>query len=551
MALGRVERLLVRVEVVDELDDVGLAGVFDGNLHPADVTQRPRKARLAKGFNAPANNAATARRSARRFIVRRSSTLEYRHLGKSGLKVPVLSFGTGTFGGKGEFFSAWGSTDVAEARKLIDICIDAGVNMFDSADIYSDGAAESVLGEAIKGRPRDKLIISTKATFRSGPGANEVGSSRHHLVQAVDSALKRLGTDYIDLFQLHGFDASTPVEETVSTLDDLVRAGKLRYVGASNFSGWHLMKSLAVSERYGYARYVAHQAYYSLVGREYEWELMPLAQDQGVGAVVWSPLGWGRLTGKIRRGQPLPANSRLHVTADMGPPVADELLYRVVDALEKVARRNRQDRAAGRAQLAPATADGVQRGRRCARRNATATEPRRGRLESHTGAGRRTRCGQRGDADLSVLAPAGFSGAQPEPGLSRCQTKHPLLEVLQRPGGRTAFGVREVVALRHVEVPVHRDHQLAGAQFVFDEDARREADAHAGRRRRNHHREELVARSARGMHRVVPALLRIPVAPCMRARAQVHMAATLEARFVPRAVGIAKRGAADRHHLAL
>ncbi len=263
--------------------------------------------------------------------------MEYRHLGRSGLKVPVLSFGTGTFGGKGEFFQAWGSTDVAEARKLIDICLDAGVNMFDSADIYSGGAAESVLGEAIKGRPRDKLLISTKATFRSGEGANEVGSSRYHLVAAVDAALQRLGTDYIDLFQLHGFDAATPVEETLSTLDDLVRAGKLRYVGASNFSGWHLMKSLGVADRYGYSRYVAHQAYYSLVGRDYEWELMPLAQDQGVGAVVWSPLGWGRLTGKIRRGQPLPANSRLHVTADMGPPVPDELLYRVVDALEKIA----------------------------------------------------------------------------------------------------------------------------------------------------------------------------------------------------------------------
>lgn len=194
--------------------------------------------------------------------------MEYRHLGKSGLKVPVLSFGTGTFGGKGEFFSAWGSTDVAEACTLIDICMDAGVNMFDSADIYSGGAAESVLGEAIKGRPRDRLLISTKATFRSGEGPNDVGSSRHHLVQAVDASLKRLGTDYIDLFQLHGFDASTPVEETLSTLDDLVRAGKLRYVGASNFSGWHLMKSLAVSEQRGYARYVAHQAYYSLVGRE-------------------------------------------------------------------------------------------------------------------------------------------------------------------------------------------------------------------------------------------------------------------------------------------
>lgn len=262
--------------------------------------------------------------------------MEYRHLGRSGLKVPVLSFGTGTFGGKGEFFSAWGSTDVAEARKLIDICLEAGVNMFDSADIYSSGSAESVLGEAIKGRPRDELLISTKATFRSGKGANDVGSSRHHLVAAVDAALRRLGTDYIDLFQLHGFDASTPVEETLATLDDLVRAGKLRYIGVSNFSGWHLMKSLAVSERHGLARYVAHQAYYSLVGRDYEWELMPLGIDQGVGAVVWSPLGWGRLTGKIRRGQPLPANSRLHVTADMGPPVPDELLYRVVEALEKV-----------------------------------------------------------------------------------------------------------------------------------------------------------------------------------------------------------------------
>lgn len=263
--------------------------------------------------------------------------MEYRHLGKSGLKVPVLSFGTGTFGGKGEFFSAWGSTDVAEARKLIDICVEAGVNMFDSADIYSAGAAESVLGEAIKGRPRDGLLISTKATFRSGEGPNDVGSSRHHLVKAVDASLKRLGTDYIDLFQLHGFDASTPVEETLGTLDDLVRAGKLRYIGVSNFSGWHLMKSLAVSDRYGLARYVANQAYYSLVGRDYEWELMPLGIDQGVGAVVWSPLGWGRLTGKIGRGNPIPAGSRLHQTAEFGPPVEDEHLYRVVDALEAVA----------------------------------------------------------------------------------------------------------------------------------------------------------------------------------------------------------------------
>jgi aryl-alcohol dehydrogenase-like predicted oxidoreductase len=264
--------------------------------------------------------------------------MEYRHLGRSGFKVPVLSFGTGTFGGQGQMFAAWGNTDVEQARSLVDICLEAGVNMFDSADIYSAGSAESILGAALKGRRRDQVIISTKATFRSGPGPNDVGSSRYHLVQAVDAALKRLDTDYIDLLQLHGFDASTPVEETLGTLADLVRASKVCYVGASNFSGWHLMKSLAVAERYGLPRYVANQAYYSLVGRDYEWELMPLGLDQGVGAVVWSPLGWGRLTGKIRRGQPLPATSRLPVTAASGPPVPDELLYRVVDALDAVAQ---------------------------------------------------------------------------------------------------------------------------------------------------------------------------------------------------------------------
>jgi aryl-alcohol dehydrogenase-like predicted oxidoreductase len=264
--------------------------------------------------------------------------MEYRYLGSSGLRVPALGFGTATFGGKGEFFSAWGSTDVAQARSLIDICLEAGANLFDSADVYSAGAAESILGAAIKGRPRDALIISTKLTFRSGDGPNDVGSSRHHLVSGVDKALARLGTDYIDLFQLHGFDAKEPVEETLGTLDVLVRAGKLRYIGVSNFSGWHLMKSLAVAERYGYPRYVAHQAYYSLVGREYEWELMPLGLDQGVGAVVWSPLGWGRLTGKVRRGQPLPSTSRLHATADRGPPVPDDLLYRVVDVLDALAK---------------------------------------------------------------------------------------------------------------------------------------------------------------------------------------------------------------------
>jgi len=262
--------------------------------------------------------------------------MDYRQLGASGFRVPVLSFGTGTFGGKGELFSAWGNTGVAEARRLVDICLDAGLTMFDSADVHSDGTAESVLGEAIKGR-RDRVLISTKATFRSGEGPNDVGSSRYHLINACDAALKRLGTDYIDLFQLHGFDAMTPIEETLSTLDDLVRSGKIRYVGVSNFSGWHLMKSLAVADRHGYPRYVANQTYYSLIGRDYEWELMPLGLDQGIGAVVWSPLGWGRLTGKLRRGAPLPAQSRLHKTADIGPPVAEEYLYRVIDALDEVA----------------------------------------------------------------------------------------------------------------------------------------------------------------------------------------------------------------------
>ena len=265
--------------------------------------------------------------------------MEYRKLGGSGFKVPALTFGTGTFGGKGEFFGAWGASDVAEASRLVDICLEAGVTMFDSADIYSSGASEEVLGGAIKGR-RDRVLISTKGTFRSGDGPNEVGSSRHHLIKAVEGSLRRLGTDYIDLYQLHGFDAQTPVDEVLQTLDDLVRAGKIRYLGCSNFSGWHLMKSLAYSEKHGLSRYVAHQAYYSLIGREYEWELMPLGLDQGVGAVVWSPLGWGRLTGKIRRGQPKPAGSRLNtaVVVDKGPPVADEHLFTVVDALDAVAQ---------------------------------------------------------------------------------------------------------------------------------------------------------------------------------------------------------------------
>jgi aryl-alcohol dehydrogenase-like predicted oxidoreductase len=262
--------------------------------------------------------------------------METRFLGNSGFKVPVLGFGAGTFGGKGPLFSAWGNTDDAQATRLIDISLEAGLNFFDTADVYSDGASESILGAAIKGR-RDKVILSTKTGLRAGDGPNDAGTSRFHLLQAVDKALQRLGTDYIDLLQLHAFDAMTPVEETLSTLDGLVRAGKVRYLGVSNFSGWHLMKSQAVADQRGYSRYVANQTYYSLIGRDYEWELMPLGQDQGVGAVVWSPLGWGRLTGKIRRGQPLPENSRLRDTADFAPPVDEERLYRIIDAMDEVA----------------------------------------------------------------------------------------------------------------------------------------------------------------------------------------------------------------------
>ena len=263
--------------------------------------------------------------------------MELRQLGRSDLKVPALSFGTATFG-DAPVFKAWGANGVKEATRIVDLCLDAGVNLFDSADIYSAGQAEEILGQAIKGR-RDQVLISTKGTFRFSPAPDDVGSSRKHLTKQIEGSLRRLNTDRIDLYQLHGFDAMTPIEETLNTLNDFVRAGKIRHIGCSNFSGWHLMKSLAISERQGWARHVAHQAYYSLLGREYEWELMPLALDQGVGTVVWSPLGMGRLGGKLRRGQAAPVVSRLQdeTTARIAPPAEDEHLYRIMDALDAVA----------------------------------------------------------------------------------------------------------------------------------------------------------------------------------------------------------------------
>jgi aryl-alcohol dehydrogenase-like predicted oxidoreductase len=262
--------------------------------------------------------------------------MEFRSLGGSGLKVPVLSFGTGTFGGRGNFFGAWGKSDVAEATRLVDICLEAGITLFDTADVYSRGLSEEILGEALAGR-RDKTLISTKTTFGMSDDPNDVGSSRFHLLNSVESSLRRLKTDYIDIYTLHGFDATTPVEEALRTLDDLVRSGKVRYIVCSNFSGWHLMKSLAVSDRYGWTRYAAHQAYYSLMGREYEWELMPLAVDQKVGTLVWSPLAAGRLSGKYRRTTPVPEGSRIQQGGGEGPSVPEDWFYNLIDVLDEVA----------------------------------------------------------------------------------------------------------------------------------------------------------------------------------------------------------------------
>jgi aryl-alcohol dehydrogenase-like predicted oxidoreductase len=264
--------------------------------------------------------------------------MEYRQLGGSGLRVPVLSFGTATFGGGNAFFKAWGATQVDEAKRLINICLEAGVNFFDTANVYSAGASEEILGKALAGI-REKVLISTKATFPLGEGINDYGSSRFNLVKSCEESLKRLNTDHIDVYHLHGFDANTPIEETLNALNNLVQSGKVRYIACSNFSGWHLMKSLSVSERYGWAKYIAHQAYYSLLNRDFEWELMPLGLDQHVGTIVWSPLAAGRLSGKYRRNQPVPQDARV---AQGGSPVpassiSDDVFYKVIDVLDEVA----------------------------------------------------------------------------------------------------------------------------------------------------------------------------------------------------------------------
>lgn len=262
--------------------------------------------------------------------------MEHRLLGNSGLQVPVLSFGTATFGGIGEFFKAWGTTQQEEANRMVRLCMEAGVNFFDTANVYSRGVAEEILGNAVKGI-RDKVLISTKATFTMGDGPNDFGSSRFHLIRSVEDSLRRLQTDYIDIYHMHGFDGNTPVDETLRTLDTLVQSGKIRYIACSNFSGWHLMKSLSVSERYGWTKYIAHQAYYSLLDREFEWELMPLGIDQKIGTIVWSPLASGRLGGKYRRNQPLPKENRVQQGGGHGPALNEEFLYQIMDALDEVA----------------------------------------------------------------------------------------------------------------------------------------------------------------------------------------------------------------------
>jgi aryl-alcohol dehydrogenase-like predicted oxidoreductase len=263
--------------------------------------------------------------------------MEYKQLGGSGLRVPVLSFGTATFGGGSEFFKAWGSTQVSEATRLVDMCLDAGVNLFDTANVYSTGLSEQIFGKAIKGK-RNKVLISTKATFPMSKDVNDFGSSRLNLIKACDESLKRMEVDHIDIYHMHGFDANTPVDETLSTLNDLVQSGKVRYIACSNFSGWHLMKSLSTSERNGWARYVAHQAYYSLVSRDFEWELMQLGVVEKVGTIVWSPLAAGLLTGKYRRNMP-PPDARVTQGGSPIPSkvISNELLYKITDTLDEVA----------------------------------------------------------------------------------------------------------------------------------------------------------------------------------------------------------------------
>jgi aryl-alcohol dehydrogenase-like predicted oxidoreductase len=257
--------------------------------------------------------------------------MEYRTLGTSGLRVSVLTMGTMTFGGKGAFANV-GSTGADEARRQVDMCLDAGINLIDTADVYSGGLSEEIVGEVLRGR-RDQVLVATKVRMEMGPGPNDAGLSRHHIITGCEASLRRLGTDHIDLYQVHEWDGQTPLEETLEALDLLVRAGKVRYVGASNYTAWQLMKALGTADRASLPRFVSQQIYYSLQAREAEYELIPLAVDQGLGVLVWSPLAGGLLTGKYRRDHEAPAGSR-QLTDWNEPPVYDqEGLYDIVEIL--------------------------------------------------------------------------------------------------------------------------------------------------------------------------------------------------------------------------
>jgi aryl-alcohol dehydrogenase-like predicted oxidoreductase len=260
--------------------------------------------------------------------------MEYRYLGNSGLKVSVLTMGTFSFGGQGDFAMV-GNQGVDEARRLVDLCIDNGVNLFDTSNMYSLGRSEEILGEVLEGR-REQVLITSKARMRIGDGPNDEGVSRHHLIRECERSLKRLRTDHIDVYYMHEWDGITPLEEMLAALDTLVTQGKIRYIGCSNYSGWHVMKSLAVSDRDRRPRFVTQQIHYTLEAREAEYELLPISVDQGLGVLVWSPLAAGLLSGKHRRGQETPEGSR-QFAGWSEPPIRDEeKLWNIVDVLVEI-----------------------------------------------------------------------------------------------------------------------------------------------------------------------------------------------------------------------
>src|ERR1700761_4387815 len=275
--------------------------------------------------------------------------MEYRQLGGSGLRVSALTLGTMTFGGRGGF-SAVGATDVQGARRQLDLCLDAGINLIDTADVYSGGFAEEIVGEVVTGR-RDSLLLSTKVRMSMGPGPNDAGLSRHHIIAGCEASLRRLGTDHIDIYHVHEWDGQTRLEETMSALDSLVQAGKVRYLAASNYAGWQLMKALCVADAHGYERFAAQQIYYSLEARDAEYELVPLSLDPGLGMFVWAPLARGVVAGTDRRTASPTEGTRQVSGTWQEPPVRDqEKLYDTVEVLVDIAAAH----GASPAQVAPA-----------------------------------------------------------------------------------------------------------------------------------------------------------------------------------------------------